>query len=150
MAQNAKIEKLIQPVLEAHAAFLVDFTVRGDRNMKVVEIFVDTEAGINAETCALISREISPLFEQSDEFSDRFTIVVSSPGLDRPLKFLQQYRRNLGKMVRVSLQSPDGPRKLQGELIDVQPDFIRIRPEKGEPEQIPIDTIIETLVIPRW
>src|SRR4051794_4866178 len=108
MAQNPKIEDIIQLTLQQHGAFLVDLQVRGDRNTKVIEIFVDTEEGINAERCALISREIAPVLEESGAFPGHYMIVVSSPGLDRPLKFLQQYRRNLGKMLKVNLQTPEG------------------------------------------
>ena len=151
MASSSKLEQLIKPVVEAQGAFLVDVTVGNDRRVKILEIFIDTETGVTAELCAAISREVAPILDESSDFSGPYNIVVSSPGLDRPLKLPQQYRRNLGRNVSVAYETATGKQKVSGELIEVQPNFISIRPaDADDPLQIPFEGIKETLVIPRW
>ena len=151
MASTTKLEQLIAPVITAHAAILVDLAVGGDRNGKIVEIFIDTETGVNAELCAEISREVAAIFEESADFSGPYNLVVSSPGIDRPLKFPVQYKRHLGRNLSVAYSVDNAPQTIKGELVDVQTDFISIHPaDADDPVKIPFSGIREALVIPRW
>ena len=150
MANNAKIEDLVAPILESHGAFLVDFLLRGERGGKVLEFFIDTDQGISADKCGQISREMAPVLEASGLIPGSYNLVVSSPGLDRPLKLLPQYRRNVGRKISVVFKDAETENKIEGELIEVHQDYINVRPEKGDVKQIPVKGIVRTVVIPRW
>jgi ribosome maturation factor RimP len=144
-----KIEDLLRPEIEAHGAQLVEFSIRGERIGKVVELFVDTDEGITAEKCAEISRSVSPVLDGLDEFQGKYNLVVSSPGIDRPLKFLKQYKRNIGRTISVRMKCESG-RKIEGELLEVSQNAIIVKNETGNSQEISFSDISEAFIKPRW
>jgi ribosome maturation factor RimP len=143
-----KIEDLLRPEIESLGAQLIEFSVRGERTGKVVEVFVDTDEGVTAEKCAEISRIISPILDGLDEFQGKYNLVVSSPGIDRPLKFLKQYKRNIGR--NISLKVKNETAKIDGELSEVHPDSIVVKSKDGKSREISFVEVSEAYILPRW
>jgi ribosome maturation factor RimP len=74
-------------------------------NRKILRVFIDKNGGVSVENCANTSRYLSEELdkeENSDLIDGSYTIEVSSPGLDRPLKTKRDFERNLGRIVRVT------------------------------------------------
>ncbi len=103
-----KIEELVVPLLSSREAWLVDIQIRGERGETVIQVLVDTDAGISIGACAEISRELGRLTEANDVIQTRYRLEVSSPGLDRPLRLLRQYAKNVGRSFRVRYRTTDG------------------------------------------
>jgi ribosome maturation factor RimP len=76
---------------------LVDSVIRGDNKMRVVEIFIDGEIGITSDTCNQVSNLIKEAVEEKSLIDSNFRLDVSSPGVDRSLKFLLQYKKHLNR-----------------------------------------------------
>ena len=150
MVEKVRIEKLIAPVIESNGAFLVDINIRGERNSKVVEVYVDHDNGMTANLCAVISREVLPILDTIESLKGTFNLTVSSPGLDRPIKFPRQYKRNIGNMLHVKTKSNERNETMDGELLEAMDDSIVLRLVSGDSRTIMHDTIVETLVKPRW
>lgn len=142
-----KIRELSEDVAKAHEAFVVDLSLRGERQSQILELFVDTDAGITADRCAAISRDLSSQLDQESLIPHRYTLIVSSPGLDRPLKLLRQYRKNVGRNLRVRFQTGGEARSIVGRLLEVSDDEIIIQ-EKGRDEKnsIPFKRIQESKI----
>lgn len=142
-----RIRELSEDVARAHEAFVVDFSLRGERQSQVLELFVDTDAGITADGCAAISRDLLSQLDQKNLIPHRYNLIVSSPGLDRPLKLLRQYRKNVGRSLRVRFQTTGEARTIVGRLLEVGDDEIIIQ-EKGRDEKssIPFNRIQESRV----
>src|SRR5580693_3561181 len=102
------IENMLQAILaEETVYFLVEVRIKPTNNVKV---FLDGDQGISIEKCVQVNRALYRKLEESGLFpADDFSLEVSSPGLDEPLKMLRQYRKNIGRLVEVLLQ--DGSRK---------------------------------------
>src|SRR5690606_13292675 len=83
----------------------------------------DGDQGISIQDCAAISRYVGFQLEESDAISHAYRLEVSSPGIDRPLSMVRQYRKNVGRTVQVSM--PDGVTKA-GKLLEVADDAIVI------------------------
>jgi len=85
--------------------FLVDLLFRNVNGTDHLEIYVDTDRGVTIEACARLSRKLSEEVEGLPELQDllpnRLRLDVSSPGLSRPLKLERQYRKNIGRLLRV-------------------------------------------------
>ncbi len=77
--------------------------------------------GVTLEDCVRLSRELSATLDVEDVVSVRYTLEVSSPGLDRPLRSARDFRRQRGRLAKVKLRQPasDGQRVLRGRLLEV-------------------------------
>ena len=152
MAQNlSRIRELTEAVTSGHEAFVVDLRLRGELHNQVLEIFVDTDSGITADGCAAISRDLSVRLDHDNIFPGRYQLVVSSPDLERPLRLPRQYRKNLGRNLRVRFRSPEKVKTIVGRLIQVTEEGIVLE-EKGTREGLPLpfDVIAESKVEIDW
>lgn len=144
------LERLLTPLLEKHGAFLVDLVLRNDRRGTNIQAFVDTDMGIRIEECAEISREFGLALETEGVFERSYQIELSSPGIDKPLRLLRQYPKNIGRRFTVQYQGKDAPAALTGLLKAVERDIITFTTEKGEPVQLNYSQIIEMKEVLPW
>ncbi|MFI5152286.1 MAG: ribosome maturation factor RimP [Chitinophagales bacterium] len=119
----------MQSILTAEAAyFLVEARIKPMNNIKV---FLDGDQGITIEKCVQFNRMLYKRIEESHLFPNGdFSLEVSSPGLDEPLKMLRQFRKNVGRQVEILL---DDGRKKEGKLMDVTEDGIILEEAIGKP-----------------
>jgi ribosome maturation factor RimP len=107
--------------------FLVEVKIRPGNNVKV---FVDGNKGVSIERLVQYNRKLYKDIEESGLFSNNdFSLEVSSPGLDEPLKLHRQYVKNIGRSVEVILK--DGVKK-EGKLLDATETYISIEEERGQ------------------
>lgn len=140
-----KTEELILPVLGRQSAFLLDTRVRIERGMTMIQLFVDTDAGITIDQCAAISRELSAAMETEKMLAGvRYQLEISSPGLDQPLKLLRQYRKNIGRRFRVRFSTDADPGAMTATLTEVRDDLLTFQPDAGEPISLPFNRILDS------
>src|ERR1700753_2087087 len=122
------VESLVQGLLAGDSGyFLVDVRIKPTNNVKV---YIDGDRGISIEKCVQYNRALYKKLEASGLFpTGDFSLEVSSPGLDEPLKLLRQYRKNIGRQVELVLQ--DGSKK-EGRLLDVTEDGIIVEETRGK------------------
>ena len=122
-AIEQKVMALIDPDPEN---FLVEVKIRPGNNIK---IFVDADHGISIDKLAQYNRSLYRQIEESGLFPNNdFSMEISSPGLDEPLKLRRQYLKNIGRYVEIILKS--GIKK-EGKLISATDKDIVIEEEKG-------------------
>jgi ribosome maturation factor RimP len=122
------VEGLIREILEGDSdMFLVEIKIKPTHNIKV---FIDADTGVNIARCASLNRALYKKIEEAGWFPDGdFSLEVSSPGLDEPLKMWRQYKKNIGRNAEVTLQ--DGTR-IAGLLQAVTEDGIVLEETKGK------------------
>jgi ribosome maturation factor RimP len=122
------VENMVQALLaDEPGYFLVEVRIKPTNNIKV---FLDGDKGIPIEKCVQVNRALYKQLEGSGIFpGDDFSLEVSSPGLDEPLKLLRQYKKNIGRRVELLLQ--DGSKK-EGRLLEVGEDGIVVEEIKGK------------------
>jgi ribosome maturation factor RimP len=98
MDLKEKIKDLAEKSLTNPSHFLVDVVVSKHKPWKFTAI-VDGDQGITIDDCAAVSRELNGLLES--EIPDSYTLEVTTPGLDHPLKLARQYQKNVGRQVKV-------------------------------------------------
>ncbi len=126
--QIQAIEQKMNALLAAHPThFLVEVRIKPTNNIKV---FVDADEGVNLSNLVGYNRKLYKQIEESGLYPDgNFSLEVSSPGLDEPLRLRRQYKKNTGRYIDLTLQ--DGSKK-EGKLIEVTEDGIVIEWEEGK------------------
>jgi ribosome maturation factor RimP len=121
------IEGMVQTLLAGEPGyFLVDVRIKPTNNVKV---YIDGDQGISIEKCVQTNRALYKRLEETALFPNGdFSLEVSSPGLDEPLKLHRQYRKNIGRQVELVLQ--DGS-KIEGRLLEVSEDGIIVEETRG-------------------
>lgn len=104
MPLKEEITSLVGSVLEGTSLFIVDVTVKGENSRPKIAVSVDGDQGITIDECARISRVTGDRIEEKDLIPQAYTLEVSSPGLDQPLRLPRQYTRHQGRNVKVHLR----------------------------------------------
>ncbi|MHB8907003.1 MAG: ribosome maturation factor RimP, partial [Melioribacteraceae bacterium] len=89
--EKQQINNRIEEIVKAHGFILVDLILRGDNHLRIIEVFIDGEKGITAVDCANVSRDLTEAIDSENLVESNYRLDVSSPGAERPLKFLIQY-----------------------------------------------------------
>lgn len=149
MAQQTLLEQLttiIEPILQGFGLELVDLEYRHEGRDWFLRIFIDKPGGVTLDDCAEASREVGAVLEVEDLIRTAYRLEVSSPGLDRPLKKFEDYRRFAGRLVKVkTFESLDPDQRgharktFSGILVGVEGDCVRIEQQdkKGGLVEIP-------------
>jgi ribosome maturation factor RimP len=119
-------QKLSELLTELPGYFLVEISVKPTNNIKV---FMDADQGAAIDQLSRINRALYKWVEENLFPNGDFSIEVSSPGLDEPLKLDRQYQKNIGRMVEIVLKN--GLKK-EGKLVSVSENEIVIEEEKGK------------------
>ena len=105
----ARLTGLLSPVVHAAGADLEEVRVTGAGRRMLLRVVVDADGGVDLDTIALISREVSDVLDAGDEFGDApYTLEVTSPGVDRPLTQPRHWRRAAGRLVSVAVAGVPG------------------------------------------
>ena len=146
---SEQLDDLIQPVVEALGCELWGIERLSMGRHSTLKIFIDSPKGIDVDDCARVSRQVSSLLDVEDPFGSRYTLEVSSPGLDRRLFYLEQYKAFVGEELSLKLKRPyEGRRKFVGQLRGVEGDEIVIGKDDEE-ILFPFEEIERANVVPR-
>jgi len=128
MSTEQRVRDIVAPLFGDGRAELVDVEhVQG-----VVRITVDRAGGVSADELAELTRRISRTLDDADPVPGRYTLEVSSPGLERPLRTPEHFARAVGDKVNIKTRpNVDGNRRVVGELTAADDDGITIQPEDG-------------------
>jgi ribosome maturation factor RimP len=102
-----------------------DVELLGEGRRKLLRVTIDKEGGVTLEDCGAFSRDFGALLDVEDPLEGAYTLEVSSPGLDRPLRRLKDFVKYKGKLVRVATKRKvDGKNFLVGRIEAVEGDRI--------------------------
>lgn len=150
MAKEQQIESLIAPAVAALGFELwgVEYQTQGRQSL--LRVYIESPDGITVDDCAAVSHQVSGILDVEDPISGEYMLEVSSPGMDRPLYTLDQFRRYVGETVKVRLRSPfEGRRNFSGLLKGVEEDEVIVEVDAHE-YLLPIELIDRASVIPRF
>lgn len=146
MSLKQNVEEILSSILNPDI-YIVEINVSESKIRNKVSVFVDTDAGIGIDECAKVSYELG---KQLDELTEAaYTLEVSSPGADSPLKLERQYLKNIGRNLKVITNLQE---EIKGQLNEVTNGDIVIQPESKkkvifEPITISISDVKEAKVI---
>lgn len=99
----------------------------------VLRVTVDRPGGVDLDTIAEATRQVSRALDRHDPVSGRYTLEVTSPGLERTLRTPAHFSRSVGERIRVKTRADSGqPRRLEGELVTADPDGFVVDVAEGD------------------
>ncbi|GBL35172.1 ribosome maturation factor RimP [Filimonas sp.] len=140
MTNHEQIESFLHQCLDGTDCFLVTFKVKPTNNYK---IYLDSDTGLTLEKCLKVNRQLRRAIEEAGLYPEGdFSLEVSSPGVDAPLKLHRQYLKNIGRSLEIELNDEEA-KGITGKLVAVEEDKIVLenimkqkKSVKTEPEVI--------------
>ena len=138
------IQKHIEALLP-DGVFLLD--LKEDYHQSVVNCVIDAEKPVDLDLTTSVSRAINDSGILDKEYPDGMALQVSSAGIDAPLKYVYQYRKNIGRVIRITVEKNGNHYSAEAELLDVSNDSVLIKRTNSADEWVSITDIIHAKVL---
>lgn len=136
------MSEAVMPVLAGIGYDLVEVRVVVSHGRRTLRIFIDKRGGVNVGDCAIASRAISAVLDESALFQGRYFLEVSSPGAERPLRGRRDFERFAGRKARLRVKSEvSGIKVLEGIIGDLEGDELSFELENGTRIAVPFEEI---------
>lgn len=145
-----RVRRLTEEVIAGTQYFLVDVEVRGHKGTRVVEIYVDATGELGHDDLAVVSKEVGFLLDVEDVVEGSYKLEVSSPGIKRPLTNVQQYKKHVGRTLRVRHSMNDSEEIVVGELREANDHQIELELASGDRLVLPYDAITQARIELPW
>ncbi len=146
-ATETRVRTLTEPLLADLGVELDDVQWGGGR----LRVTVDRAGGIDSETLVLVSRTISGELDAADPIPARYTLEVTSPGVERPLRRPDHYRKAIGSQVTVKLlPGVEGDRRLEGLLVAADDERISLETGDGHRTEIRLEQVSRARTVFDW
>ncbi len=128
-----EIQTALQPIASELSIEIVDVEFKQGRE-PALTVYIDVEGGVDLNTCETFHRAIDAVLDEVDPtFGAPYTLNVSSPGVDRPLKTKRDFEKCMGKQVEVKLFAPMmGKKFFEAELIGYDGNCVMLKDKSGE------------------
>ncbi|MDH7605444.1 MAG: hypothetical protein QHH13_11120 [Melioribacter sp.] len=142
---KSKILEKFEEIVASEGFLLIDLVIRGDDRLRIIEIFIDGENAITTDDCMKVSRLIEKAIDSENLFKN-YRLDVSSPGVDRPLKYLVQYKKHINRKFEISYKGDDKIKKITGKLIRIDGNQLYFQ-EKNQEIKINFEDIVKAKVL---
>jgi len=144
-----RVREIAARVALAYGLDIFDVEFRRERGQQVLRVVLDRpgpaatpEDSVGIEDCARVAEELSPILDVEDLLPEHYTLEVSSPGLDRPLRGLEDYRRFAGRWAKIVLSEPvERQTAFAGRIRGVEGDRVLFDSEGRKPMELPLRLI---------
>jgi ribosome maturation factor RimP len=142
-----RIAVAIEPVLAAIGLELFDVKLTGTGRTRTLQVIVDREGGIDLDTITAATERISPVLDADVGLAGPYALEVSSPGLERPLRRPDHFRRAVGETVTVKSRNAGGEvERLRGRLLEADHDGIVVDTGEGA-ERVGYDDVVQARTV---
>jgi len=118
--KKAQLLAKIEEIVTTNGFLPIDTIIRGDNHLRIIEIFIDSEKAVTAEECSFVSKIVNDAIESESLVDSNFRLDVSSPGVDRPLKFLEQYKKHINRKFDLTYYEGNETKNLTAKLIRIE------------------------------
>jgi ribosome maturation factor RimP len=144
-----QIRAIAERVAASRGLEIWDIQSRRETGGHVIRVFIDRpgpsatpEDSVSIEDCEQVNREIGTILDVEDPLPFTYTLEVSSPGLDRPLRNLDDYRRFSGRWAKVVVSEPvDNQKAFEGRLGGVDGNVVLLETQNGRLHKLPMRLI---------
>jgi ribosome maturation factor RimP len=143
------LHRLLEPVISALGYELWGLELFSRGNRSLLRVYIDSGTGVSLADCERVSHQITGVLDVEDPIRGSYDLEVSSPGLDRPLFTVDQFRRYIDGEVRIRLKAKVmGRRNIIGTVEAVADELISLRVD-GESVSVPVDFIEKARLVPQ-
>lgn len=141
---------LLVPEVEDLGYELVELDVPGPGGSGTLRLYIDSAEGIKVEDCERVSHRVSGLLDVEDPIPGHYVLEVSSPGLDRPLRTEEHFRRQAGRLVKIVLAGGrPGRRRYKGKILGIADGVLECEVD-GERVSLPLSDIESARLVPEF
>jgi ribosome maturation factor RimP len=119
-----KLEPVVKEVCASNGVGLYDIELKTASKGQIICIYITKIGGVNVDDCIKVNRELSAYFEENEPFKEPYFLEVSSPGLERSLKFKKHYLSAINESVKINYMQEGISQVVTGKLVEVNPDMI--------------------------
>ncbi len=143
-----RLERMFAPIVTTRGLDIFDIEITGPPKQRTLRVILDRDSGgVSVSDCSRVSRDISALLDVEDPLPGKFSLEVTSPGVERPLKRRRDFERFVGKRALIKARGNHETRLLEGVLLGVEDaDKVRIETRKGV-ETVYLDEIAEAHLV---
>jgi ribosome maturation factor RimP len=147
-----EVSDLAEAVVRRRSLKLWDVEVAGLKGSRIVRVYVDGDDGVDLDTVAEVSEEISRGLDLRDPIEGRYTLEVSSPGLERTLKRPEHYARSLGKQVVVKTKSKvvGDSHRVDGTILEAGDGSVTLKTDQQEKVDVPYEEVKSARTVFEW
>jgi ribosome maturation factor RimP len=145
----AAIEELVAPVLASLGLELFDVQIAGGGRTRTLRVTVDREGGVDLDAIAQASQAISPILDRAPELAGPYLLEVTSPGVERPLRKPEHYRRAIDETVSVKYRTSTGTQRVRGVLVASDDDGCTVVVD-GEPRRVAFGDVTDAHTVFEW
>ena len=146
--QHDALRRLIEPAVKVLGYDLVGIQYWAQGAKGLLRIYIDSDEGISVNDCERVSHQISGVLDVHDPIPGRYTLEVSSPGLNRPLFIASDFERFKGRRIAVKLATPlHGRRNFNGVLLGCREGVVRVHAD-GFEHSLPLEQIGSAQLVP--
>ena len=132
----------LAPRAEAEGVEVVTVEIVGAKKAPTIRVFIDTPDGVSFDELSTAQAWINDIMDELDPFPGAYTLEVSSPGIDRPLRTPEHFARFAGETVTVKTTGPiDGRSSFTGELLGFEDGCVMVAADGAGTFRIPYDNI---------
>ena len=143
-ADREAIATIVARVTNREGLELVHWEALGPANNFVLRIFIDKPGGVNHGDCEKVSNQVGLLLDVEEVLQQRYTLEVSSPGVERGLYKPADYERFAGSKVRLRVSAPiNGQRNFRGRLVGIDHNVVTLDADNVGKVEIPYDQIVK-------
>jgi len=147
VSDTSTIGDLIEPLVTAAGYELYDVQQNGG----TLAVLVQGPDGVDIDQLSSLSRQVSSLLDEHDPIPGRYTLQISSPGVERKLRRADHYAGAVGELVTVrTLPGPEGRRRLLGELVSFDDGVLVIADRETGETSITLDEIEKAKTVFEW
>jgi len=146
---DERLTELLKPVVRGLGLDCLGVEYSTSHGNSLVRVYIESpEREINVDDCEVVSREVSATLDVNDPIAGRYTLEVSSPGLDRPLYTTQHFERFIGSLAKLEVNLPiNGRRRFNGKIVALEGNDVTIE-QDGEPVRIAHSNIHKARLVP--
>ncbi len=144
------LSRLVEPLLIHEGYELVEVEVVGAGPKTVLRLYIDRAGGVTLDDCASVSQAVDAMLDVEDPFESRYTLEVSSPGLDRPLRKKADFERFRSRRARVKTYAPvegaEARKVYDGTLEGLEGEAVLVNVD-GTVFRVPLDAIAKAHLV---
>lgn len=142
-----ELEESIKLAVEGCGVDLYDITQTKENKVNILRVYISHKDGVNLDKCAHVSRMISPLLDIDEPMSGKYTLEVSSPGIERKLKTLHHFECSVGSSVKMKNYDTE---VFKGEILSVKDGVISFKDLDENIQEINYDDILSASTYFDW
>ena len=147
--QHNELMELLEPVVTALGYEMLGIEYFKQKDGSMLRLYIDNDAGITIDDCTRVNHQVIGVLDVHDPIKEKYLLEISSPGLDRPLFTLEQFKRYPGQEVKMKLREKlDGRRMIRGVIKAVEEKAVIVS-DDGVDYLIPADVIDLAHLVPK-